>query len=150
MVLKIPYSDSMDAAAPDLESINLGNSINTSETKRIAIMLPFKLNKIVIDSVADTKSQLQKDPFLKMSMDFYSGAVVALDSLEKMGASLRVDVYDTKNMVSEVSKILDDNNFEDVSAVIGPFMPNNIQKVATELKKYNIPVVSPITKNVST
>lgn len=149
MVLKIPYSDSMDAAAPDLESINLGNSINTSETKRIAIMLPFKLNKIVIDSVADTKSQLQKDPFLKMSMDFYSGAVVALDSLEKMGASLRVDVYDTKNMVSEVSKILDDNNFEDVSAVIGPFMPNNIQKVATELKKYNIPVVSPITKNVT-
>ncbi|PNQ73635.1 peptidoglycan-binding protein [Hanstruepera neustonica] len=149
MVLKIPYSEGVDAASSGLEEVNLGHSINTRETKRIAIMLPFKLNKIDIDSVADTKALMKKDPFLKMSMDFYSGAIVALDSLEKMGASLKIDVYDTKNLASEVSSILNDNDFEEVSAVIGPFMPNNVERVASELRKHNIPVVSPITKNVT-
>lgn len=149
MVLKIPYSENMEAASQGLQEVNLGNTINTLETKHIAIMLPFKLNKVDVDSVNDTKAQMRKDPFLKMSMDFYSGAIIALDSLKRMGASLRVDVYDTKNLASEVSDILRDNDFEDVSAVIGPFMPNNVQKVASELKKYNIPVVSPITKSVT-
>jgi len=82
-------------------------------------------------------------------LDFYSGVAVALDSLESLGANLKVDVFDTKNSSSEISKILNENAFENVDAVIGPFMPDNIQKVASELRRDNIPVVSPITKTVS-
>ncbi|WP_191859241.1 LysM peptidoglycan-binding domain-containing protein [Hanstruepera ponticola] len=149
MVLKIPYTQKVVNTSSALEPVDLSSGIDRRKTKHVAIMLPFKLNKVDIDSVADTKAQMKKDPFLKMSLDFYSGVVVALDSLDKMGVSLKVDVYDTKNLTSEVSKILNENNFENVDVVIGPFMPNNIQKVASQLRTDSIPVVSPITKNVT-
>ena len=149
MVLKIPFNEKVANASSVLEPVDLSSGLNTRESKHVAVMLPFKLNKVEIDSVADTKAQMKKDPFLKMSLDFYSGVVVALDSLDKMGVSLKVDVYDTKNLTSEVSKILNENDFDNVDVVIGPFMPNNIQKVASQLRSNNIPVVSPITKNVT-
>ena len=149
MVLKVPYNGTLENASKDLKPVDLSKTVNSRQTKHVAVMLPFKLNRVTIDSVSDTKTQMKKDPFLKMSLDFYSGVVVALDSLEKMGASLKVDVYDTKNLTSEVSKILNENDFESVDVVIGPFMPNNIQKVASQLRSYNTPIVSPITKNVT-
>ena len=149
MVLKIPYNPTaVPTVQEDISGTDLSNQIKDRSSKHLVIMLPFQLNKVEIDSVSDAKRELSKNPFLSMSLDFHSGALVALDSLKKLGVSLKVDVYDTKNLLSEVSHIIDVNSFQDVDAVIGPFMPNNVEKVASELKTYNIPVVSPIAKNV--
>lgn len=148
MILKVPYNSTVEEENVNLESVDLTSGIASYKQKHIVIMLPFKLNKVNVDSIADTKEKIQKDPFLNMSLDFYSGVVVALDSLKKLGVNLKVDIYDTKNMASEVSSILNSNNFDDVHAVIGPFMPDNIKRVASELQGRNIPVVSPLTKNL--
>lgn len=149
MVLKIPFNGNLESTTEEMESVDLTNSIRNRDNKHIVIMLPFKMHKVNIDSIADTKKQINKDPFLNMSLDFYSGAVIALDSLENLGVNLKVDVYDSKNLLSEVSKVLSENNMDDVDAVIGPFMPKNIERVAAELKNRNIPVISPITKNLN-
>ncbi|GAA3786197.1 LysM peptidoglycan-binding domain-containing protein [Corallibacter vietnamensis] len=149
MILKVPYQAASSEEAEAEASSDLTQSITNSDTKHIAVMLPFKLNLVDTDSILDTKKLINTNPFLNKSLDFHSGVLVALDSLKKMGVSLKVDVYDTKNQLSEISSILRNNDFENVNAVIGPFMPNNIEKVSTELKRYNIPVISPITKNVT-
>ncbi|TYB76960.1 LysM peptidoglycan-binding domain-containing protein [Bizionia myxarmorum] len=148
MVLKVPFSANVEDENIKLESKDLTNSISSYKQKHIAIMLPFKLNKLNTDSISDTKAQILKDPFIDMSLDFYSGVVVALDSLKNLGVNLKVDIYDTKNTGSEISSILNNNNFNDVHAVIGPFMPENIKRVANELQGQNIPVVSPLAKNL--
>lgn len=149
MILKIPFSASSEGyLAEESESLNLIDSISDFSTKHIAIMLPFRLNRVTFDSIADTKRQIEKDPYLNTSLDFHSGVLMALDSLKRLGVSLKVNVYDTKNQISEVSHILNTNNFDDVDAVIGPLMPKNIDKVASQLRTINIPVVSPITKDV--
>ncbi|MBR9758110.1 MAG: LysM peptidoglycan-binding domain-containing protein [Algicola sp.] len=151
MVLKVPYQASLPGNAvvgKPKHQIDLTDSISTFNSKRIAIMLPFQLDKIVTDSVLDNKAQIAKNPYLRTSLDFYEGALMALDSLKKLGVSLTVDVYDTKNKLSEVSHILRANAFDEVDAVIGPLMADNVNKVASELKRDNIPVVSPITKNI--
>ncbi|RSK40552.1 PBP1 and LysM peptidoglycan-binding domain-containing protein [Mangrovimonas spongiae] len=149
MVLKVPYQASLqDGENSSVENqVNLTDSISFG-TKRLAFMLPFQLNKIASDSIQDNKQQLTKNPFLKTSLDFYEGALVALDSLKTMGISLDVNVYDTKNQLSEVMQILRSEDLENTDAVIGPLMPNNLNKVASELKSSNTPVISPITKNV--
>jgi LysM repeat protein len=151
MVLKVPYNNSVNQITLVEESteIDLTNQVTDYNAKHLVIMLPFQLNKVDIDSVQDTKRELSRNPYLSMSLDFHSGALMALDSLKKLGVSLKVDVYDTRNSLSEVSQILSTNSFQDVDVVIGPFMPKNIEKVASDLKVYNIPVVSPITKNVT-
>ena len=144
MILKIPYSNlASGIMRAESESINLIDSISDFRTKHIAVMLPFRLNRVDFDSTEDTKKSI-KDPYLNASLDFYSGVLMALDSLKTLGISLKVDVYDTKYQVSEVSKIIDENDFETVDAVIGPLTNDTFDKVASRLRVYNTPVVSPI------
>jgi LysM repeat protein/ABC-type branched-subunit amino acid transport system substrate-binding protein len=152
MILKIPFSNSASGISETISAVsnkvNLSNKILSSDTKHIAIMLPFRLNTVDFDSLPDTKQSIKNDAYLSASLDFYSGVLMALDSLKTYGISLKVDVYDTKHQVSEVSKILSQNNFEDLDAVIGPLTTETFDKVASELKAYNIPVVSPIGTNL--
>ena len=147
MILKIPFSN-MVSDISESNRINLIDSIADFSTKRIAVMLPFRLNRVDFDADSDTKQSIKKDPYLNASLDFYSGVLIAIDSLKKLGISLKVDVYDTKREIGEVSKILDENNFENVHAVIGPLTSNTFDKVASELRKYNVPVISPIGTNL--
>lgn len=147
MVLKIPYINSFNVSGEQpSRKTTLENKIRNFNTKHIAIMLPFRLDRIQFDSISvvSLKSKIKKDPYLDASLDFYSGALTALDSLKKLGISLKVDVYDTNYQVSNVMKILADNNFKNVDAVIGPLTTETFDKVASELRKYNVPVVSPI------
>lgn len=149
MILKIPYSNLVDGITGlDSMKVNLVDSITDFNTKHIAIMLPFKLDRVDFGSVSDTKKSIKKDPYLNASLDFHSGVLMALDSLKALGISLKADVYDTKNELGEVKHIIDKNDFENVDAVIGPLTPGNFDEVASELRKYNTPVVSPIGKNL--
>ncbi|WP_341215496.1 LysM peptidoglycan-binding domain-containing protein [uncultured Wocania sp.] len=140
MILKIPFNEAI--SIEESNSINLADSIVDFNTKRIAIMLPFRLNRVDFGTVDDAKKSIVKDPYLDVSLDFYSGVLLAVDSLKTLGVSLKVDVYDTKNEVGEVSKIIDENDFETVNAVIGPLTEYTFEKVASELRRYNVPVVS--------
>lgn len=144
MILKIPFSETKGISAENLESIDLVSRITNYETKHIALMLPFRLNKVEFDSTEETKRSIEKDPYLDASLDFYSGVLMAMDSLKKLGLSVKLDVYDTKYQPTTVARILDDNDFENVNAVIGPLTTKNFNTVAGALRKYNVPVVSPI------
>ncbi|MFD1615077.1 PBP1 and LysM peptidoglycan-binding domain-containing protein [Gelatiniphilus marinus] len=146
MILKVPFNEAISIETSN--SINLADSIVDFNSKRIAIMLPFRLNRVDFQSKADTKNSIVKDRYLDTSLDFYSGVLLAIDSLKTLGVSLKVDVYDTKNEVGEVSKIIDDKDFETVDAVIGPLTSNTFDKAASKLRPYNVPVVSPIGLNL--
>ncbi|MBQ0769118.1 MAG: LysM peptidoglycan-binding domain-containing protein [Bizionia sp.] len=159
MVLKVPYEKGLAAennsegntpAGEILTSTNLLSQLTANELgmKEIAIMLPFRINKVDIDT-ADAKELIKQDKTLSISLDFYSGALIALDSLKKMGANIKVNVYDTQNMHSELLSILNNNSFKNTNAVIGPLMPKNFNTVALALRDDNIAVVSPITKTVT-
>ncbi|TGV04751.1 PBP1 and LysM peptidoglycan-binding domain-containing protein [Flavivirga rizhaonensis] len=149
MVLKIPYSSLPESIiGQDAIKVNLVDSIADFNTKHIVVMLPFRLNHVDFDSASDIKKSIEKDPYLDASLDFHSGVLMAIDSLKKLGVSLKVDVYDTKYELGEVKHIMDRNNFENVDAVIGPLTPDNFEEVASELKKYNTPVISPIGTNL--
>lgn len=149
MILKIPFTDAVNGVVEEEAAVtNLVNSISNYDTKRIAVMLPFRMHRVDFDSISDAKQSLKKDPYLNVSLDFHSGVLMALDSLKSLGISLNVDVYDTRYEVSEVSRIIRENDFENVDAVIGPLTPASFNKVASELRKYNTPVISPIGTNL--
>ncbi|WP_223551957.1 LysM peptidoglycan-binding domain-containing protein [Aestuariivivens sp. NBU2969] len=143
MFLKIPFSETYSILGEESNRINLIDSISDFSQKHIAIMLPFRLNRVDYDSIIGTKNSIKNDPYLKASLDFHSGVLMAVDSLKQLGISLKVDVYDTKNEISEVSRIINNNNFESVDAVIGPLISDNFNRAATELSKYNTPIISP-------
>lgn len=156
MVLKIPFKSEnstiggvVSSMTTNAGKVDLTKSDIDTETKKIAIMLPFGLNKVDIDSIYDTKKQIETDRYLSVSLDFYTGVRVALDSLQDLGVNLKVDVFDTQNRESEVASILRSNDFSETSAVIGPLMPKLFNDVASELKSDNVPIISPLTKTVN-
>lgn len=149
MILKIPFSDSESTLVEgEIGAVNLLDSISNTSTKHIAVMLPFRINRVDFDSISDMKRSIKKDPYLSASLDFYSGVLTAIDSLKKLGISLKVDVYDTKHQVSEVSRIINSNSFETVDVVIGPLTSSCFDKVASALEIKNTPVISPIGTNI--
>ena len=148
MVLKIPHKTFISSENKSNKVISLIDSINDFKVKHLVVMLPFKLQSVNSSSLEDAKFKIQNDKTLSRSLDFHSGVLMAIDSAKRLGISTKLDVYDTKNQQAETINIIERNNFNDVDAVIGPLMQNNFEQVASLLLDDNIPVVSPITREV--
>ncbi|WP_323788764.1 LysM peptidoglycan-binding domain-containing protein [Psychroserpens sp.] len=145
MVLKVPGNIKTTNIIKDVANTNLSDNLKNLSTKRIALMLPFSLNKVDVDSVQEAKKMIRTNGLLSVSLDFHSGVLMALDSAKQLGISTNLKVIDTRNQIAEISKILEANDFSDYNAVIGPLMPTNLDRVAAQLKSDNVPVLSPLT-----
>lgn len=147
MVLKVPKDlKVLDNSAISNTSVSiLSKELNNLSVKNIAVMLPFRLHRVDLDSVAEAKDLIRNDKLLSMSLDFHSGLLMALDSARQLGISTNLKVFDTRSQISEVSSILNNNDFELFDAVIGPVIPNNFDRVAATLKSKNTPVLAPLT-----
>ncbi|MBR9846014.1 MAG: LysM peptidoglycan-binding domain-containing protein [Algicola sp.] len=149
MVLKVPGTIETKNILKDVANTNLSANLNNLSPKRIALMLPFGLNKVDVDSVQEAKKMIRTNGLLSVSLDFHTGVLMALDSAKQLGISTNLKVIDTRNQISEISKILEAHDFSEYDAVIGPLMPLNLERVASKLKRNNVPVVSPLTMPVN-
>lgn len=125
-------------------------SKNSNDRKKLVLLLPFNLTKIVGDTVNSIATRLKKDKFLNMTMDFYSGALMAIDSAKTIGIPVDVSIFDsqeTKNS-SNISAIHQQNNLETADAIIGPFYQNNVEKTAALVSAANVAVISPLSKDI--
>ncbi|WP_298427133.1 LysM peptidoglycan-binding domain-containing protein [uncultured Kordia sp.] len=149
MVLKLPVTKTESLEVVDAEIVDKFSFLENADidnVSNIVLMLPFKLNEIDIDSVSKTKEKLRKDRVLGYTTEFFTGSLMALDSIKKLGFSVNVKVLDTEGKTAKTRSLVENNDFSDVHAVIGPLQPNNIEVVASELKSDGIPVISPLTK----
>ena len=146
MVLRIPQNSETSVEVKDLDNTNLSLNLTNFSTKKVALMLPYRTNLIDTDSVEEAKERIKTDRLLSISLDFQAGAMIAIDSAKRLGISTYLKVFDTRNQSAELSKILEANDFSDYDAVVGPLLPKNFDRIASELKRDGVPVVSPLTK----
>ncbi|MFK7750414.1 MAG: LysM peptidoglycan-binding domain-containing protein [Kordia sp.] len=151
MVLKIPIAkteENTDLEVIDaviVDKFNFLENANPENVSNIVIMLPFKLDEMDMDSVSQTKEKLKKDKLLGYATDFYTGSLMALDSIKKLGFSVNVKVIDNGGKKGTTRTAITENDFTDVHAVIGPILDSNVDIVASELKSDGISVFSPLT-----
>lgn len=112
---------------------------------KVAIMLPFSLSEY--DSLAfNQKGKKQKDyPYFKY-IQFYEGALLALDTLEKQGLKAKIHVYDVSKDVDETKKLLLKHELKSMDLFICVVFSKNFELIADFAKKQNIPVVNAISK----
>lgn len=149
MILKVPSTASMTPESKKSYT-SLSNRNGSNARKKLVLLLPFNISKIEGDTINSTATRLKKDKFLNMTLDFYSGALMAIDSAKTLGIAVDVNIYDsqeTKNS-SNISSINQENNLETADAIIGPFYQNNVEKTAELLGKNNVPVISPLSKDL--
>ncbi len=152
MNLKLP-SDILINESLDMAFADLSQTLKTTNTgqkrKQLVLMLPFNISKIENDTIRSVASSLKTDKFLNLTLDFYSGALIAIDSAKTLGLDIDVKIFDsqeTKNS-SNVLSIIQQNNLSNSDIVIGPFYQNNVEKAAEVLLKNNVIVISPLSKD---
>ncbi|TWH99362.1 ABC-type branched-subunit amino acid transport system substrate-binding protein [Flavobacterium tiangeerense] len=147
MEIKIPES----ATITPVEAIKKEFTVlakKNNERKKLALLLPFNVTKIENDTVNSITARLKKDKFLNMTLDFYSGALMAIDSAKTLGLNVEIKILDSQESKnsSAVAALTKSNNLEESDAIIGPFYQANVEKMAELVLQNQVPVVSPLSK----
>src|SRR6218665_1544831 len=146
MILRVPKGQRKEPVRK--EQGNLIKSINTNARKQLALLFPFNISKIESDTVNSTQARLKKDKFLNLTLDFYSGALMAIDSAKVLGMNVDIKILDSQETKSNsnVGTLVAQNDLKSMDAIIGPFYQNNVEKLAELLETSKTPVISPLSK----
>ena len=134
-----------------IDNINLLDSINTNNRPRLVFMLPFGLDKLNLSDKENTLKIIEQKKdvkYIKYSLGFYSGALVALDSIKELGISVDVRTFDNQFNITKTKEILARESLKQSSAIIAPFDLLSLKEVATQAFHYGIPVISPFIRKV--
>lgn len=78
-------------------------------------------------------------------LQFYEGVLLAVDSMQKAGMKIELNVFDTKDNPETVRKIINRDDFVKTDLIIGPVYENVQKEVALIAEKNQIPLISPFT-----
>ncbi|MEQ3690752.1 MAG: LysM peptidoglycan-binding domain-containing protein [Flavobacterium sp.] len=145
MVLKVPVSGTTNK-----QKVNLFTTVKKDKKRNLVLLLPFNLNKMESDSLRTQKDYLKDNKFLNLTLDFYSGAMMAIDSAKVLGLPIHIKILDIESSrnSSNVAQVIAKNDFSKVDAVIGPFMYSHVENTAQLLSRYKTPVISPLSKEI--
>ncbi|WP_285656647.1 LysM peptidoglycan-binding domain-containing protein [Allomuricauda sp. NBRC 101325] len=150
MVLKLPKEKEEGLEVKNalvIDKINLVDSINVENRPKLVFMLPFRLDRVNPSDAENAEAQIKTRRDLALSLGFYTGALVALDSIKQMGVSVDVKTYDTELNQAKVKEILFRENLNGVNAIIGPLSSGALDEVAVQASAKNIPVIAPISSD---
>lgn len=90
-----------------------------------------------------------RDPSIDRFLEFYEGALLALNSAKDSGQRFEVYIYDTEKNTSKLSGILSRPEWLNMDVIIGPAYPSQVSVVSQFAYEHQIPVVVPFTYKVS-
>lgn len=143
----------------------------SNETYEIALFLPFYLeandtlnreaiDTMLIDSLAQINIEIVQDTsveqvqpkelfkqFYRNSesfVEFYEGVLIAIDSMQKRGMNINLNVFDTQRNADSIRRVITSVEFLETDLIIGPIYQNVQKEVAQIAAKNRIPIVSPL------
>ena len=150
MTLTIPGKPKNNKLIAPKKHADLTQTLKTNQRKKLVLLMPFNISKIESDTTS-VRNRIRSDKFLNMTLDFYSGALMAIDSAKVLGLNIDVKIFDseeTKNS-SSVASIFKKSTFWDTDVVIGPFYQSNVEVAAQLLMKDSISIISPLSKETN-
>ena len=145
--LKIPNSTSntvqvVKKVEVDTQKIKLSPTPAVTPPKekkkiiRLGFLLPFMLN------------QEKKDIGTERFVDFYSGALMAINEAKQRGISIEVYVYDTEKTEDKVIEILKNSELKKLDLLIGPAFSSQIPLVGKFAKEHKVNTLIPFSSKV--
>ena len=146
-VTNLTTSTNIDAA--DRTSLGYNNyKGEKKEEYNIAFFLPFRAdeaNAIDVDKII--KGDVQFSSKTSVALQFYEGALLAIDSLKRQHLNAKVFVYDIDDKDSlAVVNIIKKPELASMDLMIGPLYGSGFVPVANFAKEHSIAIVSPFTQ----
>lgn len=108
---------------------------------QVAIFVP-----LYLDSAFDAANNYRYDKnfpkFINPGLEFYEGAELALDSLEKEHAPLDIQIYDTRSATQSLAQVLQSPSFQKTELIIGQVVSGELQQLAAAASQHNIPFIN--------
>lgn len=115
-----------------------------SRTQKISLVLPFNVESISSTSIVALKNKLQGDKITSVATDFYSGVLMAVDSLAKRGFNFEMEVLDSQSSLQGISSAVESGRLKNSQVVIGPFVAAEFNKLSQELQDSNVALIAPL------
>lgn len=132
-----------DTKNPDtISSETKGKSWEKKDIYNIALLLPFSLDEAELDKLMDEENITGYQPL--GSLEFYEGALMALDTLKKLGVNLNVTVYNNKKDSLATSVLMRSEEFKKMDLVIGPVFNDGLKAAAEIAKTNELFTISPL------
>ncbi len=119
------------------------NSISISKEQ---LMGKISIAKQVVTNAADTTvvyAGVNIDPKALGFLEFYEGALLAVDSLQRAGVNIEVYAFDVSNQ-KMINQLLQLDEMREMDLIVGPVYPELQETVASFAAKNRIPMVSPL------
>ena len=118
------------------------------EEYNIAFFLPFQAEEAsAIDLDKIIKGDAQFSNKTNVALQFYEGAMMAIDSLKKLNLHAKIFVYDVDDKDSlSIDNILKKPELASMDLMIGPLYGSGFIPVANFAKEHSIAIVSPFTQ----
>lgn len=128
-IITIPSNEELFAESKEHDKEDI-------EQIKAAIILPFMLDK---DSITSDQAKM---------VEFYEGALLALDSLKGEGVSIDLHVYDSGDNDTSISPILSSPEMRKMNIIFGPVYSRHISEATAFADTTGIRVVIPFDRNV--
>lgn len=86
------------------------------------------------------------DPKALGFLDFYEGAILAVDSMQRQGMNIEIYTFDASNQ-NTIAQMLQMKEFLNLNLIIGPVYPELQSQVASFAAKNRIPMISPLSSS---
>ena len=142
-------TDEKKIDAADLNSISYSNyKGQKKEQYKIAFFLPFHADEAnTIDINTIIKGDAQFPNKTNVALQFYEGAILAIDSLKKLKLNAKIFMYDIDEKDSlSIYNILKKNELATMDLIIGPLYGSSFMPIANFAKQHQIAIVSPFTQ----
>ncbi len=125
-----------------LTAFPLVQAQNSTTKHKIAIFAPLYLDSAFneLDEYRYAKNAFPK--FINPGLEFYEGAQLALDSLNKEYAQLEVFVYDTRSAKESLTEQLNKPEMDSMALIIAHCNTSEVKQFADAGLKRNIPVIN--------
>jgi LysM repeat protein/ABC-type branched-subunit amino acid transport system substrate-binding protein len=149
---KSPVSGPLNISKIEAADRSTVNPVNYSGEKKteynIAFFLPFhsaEASTLEVDKLI--KGDVQFPNKTSVAIEFYEGALLALDSLKKQHFNAKVFVYDIDDSDSlNILTILKKPELQEMDLMIGPLYGASFIPFSKFAKDHQIPIVSPFTQ----
>jgi hypothetical protein len=114
---------------------------DTNGRHQVAIFLPLYLDS-AFDAVGNYRFDKNFPKYINPGLEFYEGAALALDTLQKEDARLDVRFYDTRSTTQRLQQVLASPDFQRTELIIGQLANvGELQQLAAAAAVQHIPFI---------
>ena len=121
------------------ETTTITDSIIVDSTEnviRLAMMLPLQTQA------------LKRDKNIDRFVDFYAGALLAINEVQKEGQKIELYTYDVDKDATVTHLLMQDSTWPSVDAIIGPAYPQQVSAATQYAKRDSTWILIPFTSNL--